>query len=56
MICLEGEGFVSVEDRVYTLARGQWLSWPARRLHRAWTGERGMITLMVERLPPALEK
>ena len=56
VVCLEGEGFVSVEDRVYTLAAGQWLGWPAGRLHRAWTGERGMIALVVERLPPGTER
>ena len=50
VICLEGEGFISVEDRVYSFAAGQSLTWPPGRLHRAWTGDRGMITLMVERL------
>ncbi len=50
VICLEGEGYVSIEDRVNSLAAGQWLTWPARRVHRLWTGDHGMITLMVERL------
>jgi quercetin dioxygenase-like cupin family protein len=50
VICLEGDGFVSIEDRVNVLAAGQWLTWPAERVHRLWTADRGMITLMVERL------
>ena len=50
VICLEGEGFVSIEDRVNSFAAGQWLTWPAGRVHRLWTADRGMITLMVEHL------
>ena len=50
VICLEGEGFISVEDRVNAFATGQWMTWPAGRVHRLWTADRGMITLMVERL------
>jgi quercetin dioxygenase-like cupin family protein len=53
VVCLDGEGFISVEDRVNTFASGQWLTWPAGRLHRLWTADRGMITLMVERLGTA---
>ena len=50
VICLEGEGFISVEDRINAFAAGQWMTWPAGRVHRLWTADRGMITLMVERL------
>ena len=50
VICLEGEGFISVEDRVNTFARGHWMTWPAGHVHRLWTADRAMITLMVERL------
>jgi quercetin dioxygenase-like cupin family protein len=50
VICLQGEGFVSIEDRVNSFASGHWLTWPAGRVHRLWTADRGMITLMVERL------
>jgi quercetin dioxygenase-like cupin family protein len=50
VICLEGEGFISIEDRVNSFAAGQWLTWPADRVHRLWTADRSMITLMVERL------
>jgi quercetin dioxygenase-like cupin family protein len=50
VICLEGEGFVSIEDRVNSFAAGQWLTWPADRVHRLWTADSGMVTLMIERL------
>ncbi len=48
VVCLEGEGFVSVEDRVHEFHAGQSIRWPARLLHRIWTGDRSMVTLMVE--------
>jgi quercetin dioxygenase-like cupin family protein len=50
VVCLEGEGYVSVEDRVNTFSVGQRLTWPAGPVHRLWTADRGMITLMVEHL------
>jgi quercetin dioxygenase-like cupin family protein len=50
VICLEGEGFVGIEDRVNTFAAGQWLTWPAGPVHRLWTADHGMVTLMIERL------
>jgi quercetin dioxygenase-like cupin family protein len=50
VICLEGEGFVSIEDRVNSFAAGQSITWPAGRIHRLWTADHGMITLMAERL------
>src|SRR6266568_4178668 len=42
VVCLEGEGFVSVEDRVNSFAAGQWVTWPAGRVHRLWTAGHGM--------------
>jgi quercetin dioxygenase-like cupin family protein len=48
--CLEGSGYISVEDRINVFTAGQWMTWPAGRLHRLWTGDEGMITLMLERL------
>lgn len=50
VICLEGYGFISVEDRVYAFTPGHTLTWPAEKVHRLWTAERAMITLVVERL------
>ena len=52
VVCLDGAGFISVEDRVNTFAAGQWLTWPAGRVHRLWTADHGMIALVVERLGP----
>ncbi len=49
VVCLEGEGFISIEDRVWAFARGLTLTWPAGRVHRLWTAEHSMLTLMVER-------
>jgi quercetin dioxygenase-like cupin family protein len=50
VVCLEGGGYISVEDRVNTFTAGQWMTWPEGRVHRLWTGEQGMVTLMLERL------
>ena len=50
VVCLEGEGFISVEDRINSFVAGQWMTWPADRVHRLWTADHGMITLMLERL------
>jgi quercetin dioxygenase-like cupin family protein len=50
VVCLEGEGYISVEDRISALAAGQRMTWPAGRVHRLWTGDHGMIVLLVDRL------
>jgi quercetin dioxygenase-like cupin family protein len=49
VVCLEGAGYISIEDRIWAFAAGLSLTWPAGRLHRLWTGDQGMVTLMVER-------
>lgn len=49
VICLEGSGFISIEDRVNQFRAGQWLRWPAGVVHRLWTADESMFTLMVER-------
>ena len=49
VVCLEGAGYVSIEDRVWALRAGLTICWPAGRPHRLWTGDQGMVTLMVER-------
>lgn len=49
VVCLEGEGFTSIEDRIWSFKRGLTLTWPAGRVHRLWTAEHSMVTLMVER-------
>jgi quercetin dioxygenase-like cupin family protein len=49
VVCLEGEGFISIEDKIWDFRRGLTLTWPAGRVHRLWTAEHSMLTLMVER-------
>jgi quercetin dioxygenase-like cupin family protein len=49
VVCLDGEGYISIEDRVWAFRRGLTLTWPAGRVHRLWTGDQAMVTLMVER-------
>jgi quercetin dioxygenase-like cupin family protein len=49
VICLEGEGYISIEDHIWAFQPGLSLVWPAGRLHRLWTADQAMVTLMVER-------
>ncbi len=48
VICLEGEGMVSVGDEQSPLKAGERVRWPAGTPHRLWTEDRPMLTLMVE--------
>lgn len=48
VICLEGEGMVSVGDESAPLKAGQRVLWPVGVNHRLWTTEHTMLTLMVE--------
>lgn len=48
VICLEGEGFISVGDTESSFKAGQSLTWTRGQLHKLWTGEHSMMTLMVE--------
>jgi quercetin dioxygenase-like cupin family protein len=48
VICLDGEGFTSVDAEIATLAAGQIVRWPALHQHRLWTDDSTMQTLMVE--------
>lgn len=52
VICLEGEGHVSVSGAPHRFAAGQRITWPANEPHRLWTETGTMTTLMVE-LPPS---
>ena len=52
VVCLEGSGYASVEDEIAELHAGQLVRWPRLRLHRLWTGDAQMLTLMVEHLRP----
>lgn len=48
VICLEGEGMVSVGNETATLQAGQRVHWPVGSLHCLWTTGHSMLTLMVE--------
>jgi quercetin dioxygenase-like cupin family protein len=50
VICLEGNGFVSVGSESSVIRAGETVRWPAGLSHRLWTDDSGMITIMVERL------
>jgi quercetin dioxygenase-like cupin family protein len=49
VICLEGEGFVSIDGKSSPLRAGERVVWPAGVNHRLWTSQSSMETLMVER-------
>lgn len=51
VICLEGEGWVSMGDEQAPLKAGQRIRWAAGIPHRLWTTETSMLTLMVEHYP-----
>jgi quercetin dioxygenase-like cupin family protein len=48
VICLEGSGFTSVDGEWAAIKAGERVRWPAGKLHRLWTEEGEMVTLMVE--------
>lgn len=48
VICLEGEGMVSVGDEQSPLRAGERLRWPRGVPHCLWTNNAPMLTLMVE--------
>jgi len=49
VICLDGEGFVSVGDKSSAFRAAERVVWPAGVNHRLWTQDVAMETLMVER-------
>jgi quercetin dioxygenase-like cupin family protein len=49
VICLAGEGFVSVGQEAHAFRAGDRIVWPAGVDHRVWTEGAAMETLMVER-------
>ncbi len=50
VICISGEGFVSVGDQSSRFRAGERVVWPAGVNHRLWTEGSEMETLMVERI------
>jgi quercetin dioxygenase-like cupin family protein len=49
VICIAGNGFVSVGEHSSPLEAGQTMVWPPGINHRLWTENSEMETLMVER-------
>jgi quercetin dioxygenase-like cupin family protein len=49
VICLDGEGFVSIDGQSSPLQAGERVVWTANVSHRLWTERSTMETLMVER-------
>lgn len=48
VLCLEGEGMISMGDEQAPFKAGQRLRWVAGINHRLWTTDSSMVTLMVE--------
>jgi quercetin dioxygenase-like cupin family protein len=49
VICVAGEGFVSVGKESWPFRAGDRVIWPAGVNHRLWTRDTEMETVMVER-------
>ncbi len=56
VICLEGAGLTSVGKEQAPLFAGDRVRWPAGKLHRLWTKDSEMITLMVEHIGTVTKK
>jgi len=56
VICLEGAGLISVGKEQAPLFAGDRVRWPAGKLHRLWTTDSEMITLMVEYIGSTTKK
>lgn len=52
VICVAGEGFVSIGNESSSFRAGDRVVWPAGVNHRLWTQETEMETVMVERNSP----
>jgi quercetin dioxygenase-like cupin family protein len=52
VVCLEGEGLVSVGRERFAFCAGESVRWPAGTMHRLWTEGTEMTTLMVENPEP----
>jgi quercetin dioxygenase-like cupin family protein len=50
VVCVEGEGFTSVDGEIAPLHEGQQARWPRDLPHRLWTEGSTMSTLMIEEL------
>jgi quercetin dioxygenase-like cupin family protein len=52
VVCLEGNGFTSVDRLAAEIHTGERVHWPARHPHRLWTEGSLMVALMVEHSRP----
>lgn len=50
VMCVAGRGFVSVGDEQRPISAGQTVRWPKNVMHRLWTDDSEMETIMLERL------
>lgn len=48
VVCVEGEGFTSVDGEAVPLSEGQQVRWPRDAVHELWTEGSTMTTLMIE--------
>lgn len=51
VICIEGQGFVSVDGEESAFQAGEKVHWPAHKNHQLWTKNTTMVTLMLEHAP-----
>ena len=49
VICLSGSGYVSIGEDRFSFKSGQTIGWPKNVVHRLWTKNNPMETIMVER-------
>jgi len=52
VVCLEGNGFTSVDGLAAEIHAGESVNWPAGRRHALWTESSLMLALMVEHPRP----
>ena len=50
VMCTSGAGYFSIDGDTFSLCAGQSAVWPRGKLHRLWTGDDEMETIMLERV------
>jgi len=55
VICMEGSGMTSVDGEESPIKAGETVRWPANAMHRLWTEDGPMVTLMAEHYGSAPE-
>jgi quercetin dioxygenase-like cupin family protein len=54
--CLAGHGWVSIGEHRFPVAPDDQVRWPAGVMHRLWTDDEPMTTLMMEHPPTAVHQ